>query len=243
MSTDTPAPEEGQTPEEELQAAAPAAPGEEEAAPVEEAPAAAEESAPAAEESAPAEETTVSEEAASDGEAPAPAPEVDGESTDDAGSDLPELALGEGAPEEEVIKVPTIIRGKIDKDGTAIGTGRRKTSVARVRIKEGDGKFTVNGKLFEEFFVIERDQKMVQAPLRATSTRDKVDVWVRVNGGGTTGQTGAVVLGVARALEARDSTCHHILAHGGFLTRDSRMVERKKYGLRKARRASQFSKR
>lgn len=220
MSTDTPAPDEGQTPEEELQAAAPAAPGEEESAAIA--------------------EEAVAEEATSDEEATAS--EDDGESSD-TGSDLPELKLGEGVPEEEVIKMPTIIRGKIDKDGTAIGTGRRKTSVARVRIKEGDGKFVVNGKPFDEFFAIERDQKMVQAPLRATSTRDQVDVWVRVHGGGTTGQTGAVVLGVARALEARDNSCHHILAHAGFLTRDSRMVERKKYGLRKARRASQFSKR
>ena len=115
--------------------------------------------------------------------------------------------------------------------------------MARVRIKEGDGKFVVNGKQFEEFFVVERDQKMAQAPLIATDMREKVDVWVRVTGGGTTGQTGAVVLGVARALEARDSSLHHTLAHGGFLTRDSRMVERKKYGRRKARRAFQFSKR
>ena len=115
--------------------------------------------------------------------------------------------------------------------------------MARVRIKDGDGKFVVNGKPFEEFFAVERDRKMVQAPLVATETRNKVDVWVRVNGGGTTGQTGAVILGVARALEARDASCHHALSHGGFLTRDSRMVERKKYGLRKARRAFQFSKR
>ena len=237
MSTDNPAPEENQTPEEELQAAAPAAPGEEEAAPAE----------ATAEEAAPAEETAPAEEAPAE-ETPA---EVVAEETADAeaseetaeGSDLPELTLGEGAPEEEAIKTPTIIRGKIDKDGTAIGTGRRKTSVARVRIKDGDGKFVVNGKPFEEFFAVERDRKMVQAPLVATETRDKVDIWVRVNGGGTTGQTGAVILGVARALEARDASCHHALSHGGFLTRDSRMVERKKYGLRKARRAFQFSKR
>lgn len=227
MSTDNPAPEENQTPEEELQAAVPAAPGEEEAAP-------AEEEAPA---EATAEESPVEE---------APAEETaDAEASEETaeGSDLPELTLGEGAPEEEAIKTPTIIRGKIDKDGTAIGTGRRKTSVARVRIKDGDGKFVVNGKPFEEFFAVERDRKMVQAPLVATETRNKVDVWVRVNGGGTTGQTGAVILGVARALEARDASCHHALSHGGFLTRDSRMVERKKYGLRKARRAFQFSKR
>ena len=84
---------------------------------------------------------------------------------------------------------------------------------------------------------------MVQAPLHATNTRTDVDVWVRVNGGGTTGQTGAVILGIARALEARNPELHHLLAEAGFLTRDGRMVERKKFGRRKARRGFQFSKR
>lgn len=210
MSTDTPAPEEGQTPEEQLQAEAPAAPGEETAAVEEAAPAATEEAA------------------------------------GDAGdSGLPELTLGAGAPADEVAlaSVPTIVRGKVDKDGTAIGTGRRKTSVARVRIKDGDGKFIVNGRDFSEYFSTERDQNMVQEPLKATETRDSVDVWVRVNGGGTTGQTGAVVLGIARALEARNESLHHTLSTRGFLSRDDRMVERKKYGRRKARRSFQFSKR
>jgi small subunit ribosomal protein S9 len=210
MSTDTPAPEEGQTPEEQLQAEAPAAPGEETAAVEEAAPAATEEAA------------------------------------DDIGdSGLPELTLGAGAPADEVVlaSAPTIVRGKVDKDGTAIGTGRRKTSVARVRIKDGDGKFIVNGRDFSEYFSTERDQNMVQEPLKATETRDSVDVWVRVNGGGTTGQTGAVVLGIARALEARNESLHHTLSSRGFLSRDDRMVERKKYGRRKARRSFQFSKR
>lgn len=209
MSTDTPAPEEGQTPEEQLQAEAPAAPGEETAA--------VEEAAPATEEAA----------------------------GDEAGSDLPELTIGAGAPADEVAvaSVPTIVRGKVDKDGTAIGTGRRKTSVARVRIKDGDGKFTVNGRDFSEYFSTERDQKMIQEPLNATETRGSVDVWVRVNGGGTTGQTGAIVLGIARALEARNESLHHTLSTRGFLSRDDRMVERKKYGRRKARRSFQFSKR
>lgn len=124
-----------------------------------------------------------------------------------------------------------------------MGTGRRKTSVARVRIKEGTGDFVVNGKPFDEFFCVERDRKMVQEVLEVTNTRRTVDVWVRVNGGGTTGQTGAVVLGVARALQVKDPSLHHLLATGGFLTRDDRMVERKKYGRRKARRSFQFSKR
>ncbi|MDG2360004.1 MAG: 30S ribosomal protein S9 [Planctomycetaceae bacterium] len=124
-----------------------------------------------------------------------------------------------------------------------MGTGRRKTSVARVRIKDGNGEFVVNGKPFADFFCVERDRKMVQEALNLTEMRDKVDVWVRVNGGGTTGQTGAVILGVARALQVRDPSLHHVLASGGFLTRDDRMVERKKYGRRKARRGFQFSKR
>ena len=167
------------------------------------------------------------------------------EATTSEGSDLPELTLGEGAPADEAVelKQATIIRGKIDKDGTAIGTGRRKTSVARVRVKEGTGAFVVNGRQFDEYFKTERDRKMVNAPLVATEASGKVDVWVRVHGGGTTGQTGAVVLGVARALEARDPSKHHILSHAGFLSRDSRMVERKKFGRRKARRSSQSSKR
>ena len=166
------------------------------------------------------------------------------DAADESASDLPELTLGEGAPAEaEELVAPSVVRGKIDRFGVAMGTGRRKTAVARVRIKEGTGEFVVNGKPFEEFFCVERDRKMVQEALDVTDTRNKVDVWVRVNGGGTTGQTGAVVLGVARALQVKDPSLHHVLATGGFLTRDDRMVERKKYGRRKARRSFQFSKR
>lgn len=223
MSTDTPSPEdvtpeateevapveENLTPEEELQAATPEAPGDEPTAPAAEEPVA---------------------ESAGEGEA--------------AASDLPELTLGDGAPAEvEELVAPLVVRGKIDKFGVAMGTGRRKTSVARVRIKDGNGEFVVNGKPFEEFFCVERDRKMVQEALELTEMRNKVDVWVRVNGGGTTGQTGAVILGVARALQVKDPSLHHVLATGGFLTRDDRMVERKKYGRRKARRGFQFSKR
>ncbi|MDA0284402.1 MAG: 30S ribosomal protein S9 [Planctomycetota bacterium] len=159
-------------------------------------------------------------------------------------SELPELTLGDGAPAEvEELVAPLVVRGKIDRFGVAMGTGRRKTSVARVRIKDGSGEFVVNGKPYDEFFCVERDRKMVQEVLEVTSTRSSVDVWVRVNGGGTTGQTGAVVLGIARALQVKDPSFHHVLATGGFLTRDDRMVERKKFGRRKARRSFQFSKR
>jgi small subunit ribosomal protein S9 len=154
------------------------------------------------------------------------------------------LTLGEGAPADETEPdFKPVIRGKIDRFGAAMGTGRRKTSVARVRVKDGDGQMTINGRELTDYFPTERDQQMVQAPLKATQTLGKVDVWVRVNGGGTTGQTGAILLGIARALQARDANLHHQLADGGYLTRDGRMVERKKYGFKKARRSFQFSKR
>ncbi len=156
-----------------------------------------------------------------------------------------ELTLGSGAPAEEPSEtiVPKLIRGRIDKFGVAMGTGRRKTSVARVRVKDGNGKLAINGKILEEYFAIERDRQVIEAPLKATDCYGKVDVWVRVNGGGTTGQAGAIVLGIARALQVKDPTLHGVLSGGGFLTRDSRMVERKKYGYKKARKSFQFSKR
>ncbi len=164
---------------------------------------------------------------------------------EEAGTLADGLTLGEGAPAEEAIdpNYTPVIRGKIDRFGAAMGTGRRKTSVARVRVKDGDGKMTINGRELDSYFPTERDQQMVQAPLKATDMLGKVDVWVRVNGGGTTGQTGAIVLGIARALQARDAGHHHALAEGGYLTRDGRMVERKKYGFKKARKSFQFSKR
>jgi len=158
-----------------------------------------------------------------------------------------ELTLGSDAPAEdegeETPQFKPIIRGKIDRFGVAMGTGRRKTAVARVRIKDGDGKLAINGRGLDEYFRTDRDRLMVEAPLRATEKLGSVDVWVRVNGGGTTGQTGAIVLGIARALQAMEPGLHHTLAEGGYLTRDGRMVERKKYGYKKARKSFQFSKR
>jgi small subunit ribosomal protein S9 len=147
-----------------------------------------------------------------------------------------------GAAEEEVRTTGTI-RGKVDQRGVATGTGRRKTSVARVRIQNGSGKLSVNDRQLEEFFPVERDRQMILAPLQAADALKNVDVWIRVDGGGPTGQAGAVVLGIARALQARNPELHHALSEGGFLTRDGRMVERKKYGKKKARRSFQFSKR
>lgn len=167
-----------------------------------------------------------------------------GEAEAEAGSIADDITLGDGPPaQEEEVRVASVIRGKIDKFGVAMGTGRRKTAVARVRISDGDGKLTINGRELEEYFSTERDRQDILSPLKATESLGNVDVWVRVDGGGTTGQAGAIVLGIARALQAKNPTLHHILSSGGYLTRDSRMVERKKYGFRKARRSFQFSKR
>ncbi len=123
------------------------------------------------------------------------------------------------------------------------GTGRRKESVARVRIKPGEGKFLVNKRDVNEFFCVDTDRRTVQQPLVATDTADKYDVWVNVGGGGTTGQAGAIVLGLARALTKINSEYEAALRDKDLLTRDARRVERKKYGQRGARRRFQFSKR
>ncbi len=158
---------------------------------------------------------------------------------------LPEVTLCQGAPADATADpdYTPVVRGRIDRFGVAMGTGRRKTSVARVRIRPGKGEFQINGRSLDDYFGVERDRHMVLAPLRLTGKQDQLDVHIRVNGGGTTGQTGAIVLGIARALQVLDSSLHQTLSEAGFLTRDGRMVERKKYGLRKARRSFQFSKR
>lgn len=123
------------------------------------------------------------------------------------------------------------------------GTGRRKSSIARVRIKQGTGKFVINGREVKEYFHLERDRETIVAPLNATDTLKRVDVFVNATGGGTTGQAGAIVLGIARALKLASSEYESLLRDGKFLTRDGRRVERKKYGRRGARRSFQFSKR
>ena len=177
---------------------------------------------------------------------PDPATEATDAADDSAATaepEQPELEIGSTAAVADVPKVASVIRGKVTAEGVALGTGRRKTAVARVRIQDGDGKLTINGREFDEYFKLERDRSMVQAPLKATEMDGKLDVWVRVKGGGSTGQTGAVVLGIARALQAKDPDLHHTLSVGGYLTRDGRMVERKKYGYKKARKSFQFSKR
>ncbi len=123
------------------------------------------------------------------------------------------------------------------------GTGRRKSSVARVYLMPGSGKITINKKDMDDYFGLETLKIIVRQPLEATNTVDKFDILVNVKGGGFTGQAGAIRHGIARALNRYDLELRPTLKKAGFLTRDPRMKERKKYGLKKARRASQFSKR
>lgn len=130
-----------------------------------------------------------------------------------------------------------------DKAGYYWGTGRRKTSVARVRIKPGDGKLLINERKLEDYFKTDEDRKAVTGPLIATKTEKLFDIFVNVRGGGTTGQAGATVLGIARALRNYDPSIGQTLRDGGYLTRDPRMVERKKPGQSGARKRFQFSKR
>lgn len=124
-----------------------------------------------------------------------------------------------------------------------IGTGRRKTSTARVRLVPGNGKITINKRDIDEFFNYETLKVITKEPLVITETLDKFDVLVNVIGGGFTGQAGAIRHGIARALIESDQELRPILKKAGHLTRDSRMKERKKYGLKKARKSPQFSKR
>ena len=123
------------------------------------------------------------------------------------------------------------------------GTGRRKSSIARVRLVEGTGVITVNGKSLDEYFGTEVLKVIVKQPLTATETIAKYDVIAKVVGGGFTGQAGAIRHGIARALNEANSEFRPTLKSNGYLTRDPRMKERKKYGLKKARKAPQFSKR
>ncbi len=123
------------------------------------------------------------------------------------------------------------------------GTGRRKSSIARVRLVEGTGAITINGKDINEYLGTDTLKVIVRQPLTATNTTDKYDVICKVQGGGFTGQAGAIRLGVARALLEANAEYRPTLKSAGFLTRDSRKKERKKYGLKKARKAPQFSKR
>lgn len=132
---------------------------------------------------------------------------------------------------------------KDPKNNDALGVGRRKTSVARIRIRAGSGKITVNDRPFEEYFPIDQERRQVLEVLDSVGLRDKVDIVIRASGGGRHGQAGAARMGIARALVSYDSETFTAMRDNSFLTRDSRMKERKKYGLRGARRGVQFSKR
>ncbi len=123
------------------------------------------------------------------------------------------------------------------------GTGRRKKSVARVRVYNGTGKITINGRDIDDYFGLETLKLIVRQPLVLTGNENKFDIVCRVGGGGVTGQAGAIRHGLSRALLQVDEELRQQLKKAGFLTRDPRMKERKKYGLKKARKASQFSKR
>lgn len=132
---------------------------------------------------------------------------------------------------------------KLDKSGRAYGTGRRKDAVARVWIKPGNGNVIVNGRDITKYFARPVLRMMLNQPFVALDRAGAFDVMCTVTGGGLSGQAGAVRLGISRALDCFSPEYHKVLRTGGFLTRDSRVVERKKYGKRKARRSFQFSKR
>lgn len=159
--------------------------------------------------------------------------------TENTGLNIPTAAAAGG---EQVKEEPQKQKGP-DKGGFYWGVGRRKSSVARVRVKPGNGQLLINKRKLDEYFAREQDQNNVLAPLKTVDAEKKFDVFVNVQGGGTTGQAGATMLGIARALTTYDQIYGPPLRDEGFLTRDSRMVERKKPGQRGARRRFQFSKR
>jgi small subunit ribosomal protein S9 len=154
-------------------------------------------------------------------------------------SSLQDLKSATAAPAPEA---PVYVQ-KIDKFGRAYATGKRKNAVARVWIKPGSGKVTINGRALEVYFARPVLRMILQQPLGVANRNDQYDITVTVAGGGLSGQAGAVRHGVSKALTYYEPALRGALKKAGFLTRDSRVVERKKYGKRKARRSFQFSKR
>jgi small subunit ribosomal protein S9 len=138
---------------------------------------------------------------------------------------------------------PAVLQPKIDAKGRSYATGRRKDAVARVWLKRGAGRITVNGKPVDIYFARPTLRMMIQQPLVASNRRDQYDIECTVSGGGLSGQAGALRHGISRALTYFEPELRPALKQGGFMTRDSRAVERKKYGRAKARRSFQFSKR
>ena len=150
------------------------------------------------------------------------------------------------AKAEPAAKAPKAAKEKSEsssKELIAYGTGRRKNAIARVWLKRGNGKITVNGKTVEEYFARPVLRMIINQPFAVVDRIGNFDITCTVVGGGLSGQAGAVRLGISRALDEYDAVFHKPLRKGGFLTRDSRVVERKKYGHKKARRSFQFSKR
>jgi len=168
-------------------------------------------------------------------------------------SPLNELNIGSAAESTAAtaaavpVSAPTVAiperRRKPDKGGFIWGTGRRKSSIARVRIKPGTGKLEINKKNINDYFPRVQDRNAIMAPLKSLNITESFDIFVNVGGGGTTGQSGAILLGIARALRNYDPSMIQTLRDSGYLTRDSRMVERKKPGQKGARKRFQFSKR
>lgn len=143
-----------------------------------------------------------------------------------------------GNSENEIVR-----ERKVDDLGRAYATGKRKNSIAKVWIKKGTGKFNINGKELGAYFGREILSVIVNQPLVATDNKDKFDINATLIGGGLSGQAGALLLGISKALVLFDPETHQALRKGGFLTRDSRVVERKKYGLKKARKGQTYRKR
>ena len=166
----------------------------------------------------------------------APAEAAGTESAADA-EQVPSEYTSESAATEESRAARPVVTG------SAMGTGRRKEAIARVRILPGSGKWKVNDRTLEEFFPNKVHQQLIKEPLVNLGAEDQFDVVARVAGGGITGQAGALRLGIARALTLVDPSNRGSLKRAGFLTRDARVKERKKYGLKKARKAPQYSKR
>ena len=154
------------------------------------------------------------------------------------------LNLGvEAQPDQPAVQAAEKAKKTPDKGGFYWGLGRRKSSVARVRIRPGDGKMLINKRELDNYFPRKQDRILVKAPLATAEAEGKFDIFINVRGGGITGQAGASRLGIARALKNYDEKYLQALRDGGQLTRDARMVERKKPGQKKARKKFQFSKR
>ncbi|WP_214414891.1 30S ribosomal protein S9 [Sphaerisporangium fuscum] len=156
----------------------------------------------------------------------------------DHSEEFPSEYTSESAPSSEVAARKPITTGN------SYGTGRRKEAIARVRIVPGTGKWTINGRSLDNYFPNKVHQQIVNEPFVTLGAEDQFDVYARIDGGGVTGQAGALRMGLARALTALDTEVNRPpLKKAGFLTRDARVKERKKYGLKKARKAPQYSKR